>query len=156
MSDRHAMIGGAMRPSAWSVCAALCLSAAVASAGAQKKTATPPPQIRTLTGCIVASLNDKKVLTLSDSTNGATYWLTGTNVRDFIGKHVTVSGGLPKRFRITTGLYPSPNVAAQAGDIDPTRAAIAAHSGTAAGSPTGLPEFRVKSVRSIPGVCPEG
>jgi hypothetical protein len=78
----------------------------------------------------------------------------GTDVREYVGQHVEVSGVASRRVQIVGGLYPSPNVAAQAGAIDPNQAAIAAVSGPAAGGRPPV-EFRVKSVRAIPGPCPE-
>jgi hypothetical protein len=119
-----------------------------------KQTAKPI----TLSGCINASPNETGLFTLSDtkqgSRQGTTYKLVGTNVREYVGQHVEVSGVASRRVQIVGGLYPSPNVAAQAGAIDPNQAAIAAASGPAAGARPPI-EFRVKSVRAIPGPCPE-
>ena len=78
----------------------------------------------TLDGCVATSQSAKNAFTLDD--DGQTYVLKGVDVRDFVGKHVQVIGALPKRFTIVGGLYPSANVAGQAGAIDPGKAAIAA------------------------------
>jgi hypothetical protein len=112
----------------------------------------------TLSGCISASPNETGLFTLSDTKQGnrqgTKYKLVGTDVREYVGQHVEVSGVAPRRMQIVGGLYPSANIAAQAGAIDPNQAAIAAASGPAAGGRP-LVEFRVKSVRAIPGACPE-
>jgi len=52
-------------------------------------------------------------------------------------------------------LLPSPNVAAQAGAIDPTRAAMASQAaGPNAGPRTiQVPEVRVRTVREAAGTC---
>ena len=117
-----------------------------------------PAKPLTLSGCISASANETGLFTLSDTKQGnrqgTKYKLVGTDVREYVGQRVEVSGVAPRRLQIVGGLYPSPNIAAQAGAIDPNQAAIAAASGPAAGAGP-LVEFRVKSVRAIPGPCPE-
>src|SRR5262249_56639978 len=98
---------------------------------------TAPPANRaskngsvTLDGCVAPSQTARNAFTLDD--DGRTYVLKGVDVRDFVGKHVEVIGAMPKRFTIVGGLYPSANVAGQAGAIDPGKAAIAAQSGPTA------------------------
>lgn len=110
----------------------------------------------TLDGCVVAGTKGRKIFTLANAANQETYLLKGLDVRDFVGKHVEIIG-LPssKRLRIVGGLYPSANVAAQAGGIDPVQAAIAAQSGPTAQAAKPAVEFNVKSVRMVPGACPE-
>jgi hypothetical protein len=105
----------------------------------------------TLDGCVAASRTAKNAFTLDD--DGRTYVLKGVDVRDFVGKHVEVIGALPRRFTIVGGLYPSANVAAQAGAIDPSTAAIAAQSGPTSQSARPTIEFNVKSVRLLSGTC---
>ena len=107
----------------------------------------------TLIGCVVPDPTKPGAFTLSDVELDTRYRLTGTNVRDYAGQLVRVSGAVPKRLKIVGGLYPSPNVAAQAGTMDPTKAAIAAAEPGPAGITT-LSEFRVRSVQAIPGSCP--
>jgi hypothetical protein len=141
--------------------AVLALSLIVATTGVaatQQPPATAtskqPPKPLTLSGCVSASPKENGVFTLSDAKEGTTYRLVGSDdVREFVGQHVQVAGSAPRRVQIVGGLYPSPNVAAQAGAIDPGQAAVAAASEPAAG--TRPLEFRVKSVRATPGVCPE-
>jgi hypothetical protein len=113
-----------------------------------------PAKPLTLSGCINASSNESGLFTLSDAKQGTKYRLVGTDVREYVGQHVEVSGVAPRRVQIVGGLYPSPNVAARAGAIDPNEAAIAAANGAATGTRP-LLEFRVKSVRTTPGACPE-
>jgi hypothetical protein len=108
-----------------------------------------------ISGCVAPSATSKRQFTLTDAESTETYRLTGTDVREFVGKHVEVLGAPSKRLVIKGGLYPSPNVAAQAGDIDPGRAAIAAQSGPTANEQRPLIEFRVRSVRVTPGDCPK-
>jgi hypothetical protein len=55
---------------------------------------------------------------------------------------------------IKGGLLPNPNVAAQAGAMDPARAAMASAGGAAGPGAVDLPEFKVKSVRPVSGGCP--
>jgi len=105
----------------------------------------------TLDGCVAASQTAKNAFTLDD--DGRTYALKGVNVRDFVGKHVEVIGAMPKRLSIVGGLYPSANVAGQAGAIDPGKAAIAAQSGPTSQAAKPTVEFTVKSVRLLSGTC---
>ena len=119
------------------------------SSGNQK-----PAPITSLSGCVTPSADARKIFTLDDSVQGRTFRLTGTDVRDYVGKHVEVLGA-PRKLVIVGGLYPNPNVAAQAGDIDPAKAAIAAQSGPTSNAQRPLVEFRVRSVRVTPGDCPK-
>jgi len=133
-------------------------SAAARAQQPAKANTKQPAKPLTLTGCVNASPNETGLFTLSDTKQGGKegtkYKLVGTDVREYVGQHVEVSGVAPRRLQVVGGLYPSTNVAAQAGAIDPNQAAIAAASGPAAGGAP-LLEFRVKSVRAIPGPCPE-
>jgi hypothetical protein len=92
---------------------------------------------------------------LADTKGNPMYRLTGKDVREYLGRQVELDGGTDTgRVKIVGGLQPNPNVAGQAGAIDPARAAMA---GAAAGiGPVGsgeLPEFRVKTVRPTGGAC---
>ncbi len=98
----------------------------------------------TLTGCVAAFDAAPDHFTLSDSASGIKYRLTGKDVRTFLGTKV----------RIVGGLVPTPNLAAQAGAIDPTHAAVATASGQGANlSYVALPELRVASVKRTVGAC---
>ena len=105
----------------------------------------------TLSGCVEASQTAKNAFTLDD--DGRTYLLKGIDGREFVGKNVEVIGVLPKRFTVVGGLYPSANVAAQAGAIDPTKAAMAAQSGPTSQASRPTVDFTVKSVRLLSGAC---
>lgn len=140
---------------------ALALASSVAASvnlSAQKKDKTPKPAGPiTLTGCIVRGESAPGQFTLAEGKDSQIYRLTGTDLRDYVGRRVQIVGGLPdsKRLKIVGGLTPSPNIAAQAGAMDPSRAVVAA--ATDAGGPgrVELPEFKVKSVRPIAGSCSE-
>src|SRR3984893_14679864 len=117
-----------------------------------------PAKQLTVSGGVSAAANETGLFTLSDTKQGnrqgTKYKLVGTDVRPYVGQRVEVSGTAPRRVQVVGGLYPSPNIAAQAGAIDTTQAAIAAASAPAVVSGP-LVEFRVKSGRAIPGPCPE-
>lgn len=129
--------------------AAVLLGTAVFQAAPQDA----KPTTVTHDGCIAASPTMKNAFTLDEE--GQTYLLKGVDVRDFVGKRVQVIGAAPRRFAIVGGLYPSPNVAAQAGGIDPGKAAIASQSGPTSQSARPPVEFTVKSVRLLSETCAE-
>jgi hypothetical protein len=135
----------------------LFLLSAGASAQAQKKTkSTPKPknEVITISGCVEATDTPPGQFTLEDKTTGVKYRLTGTKVRDFVGQTVFIVGGTDsKKLVVKGGLTPTPNVAAQAGAMDPARAAVAAQGGSAGPGTVELPEFKVKSVRPTGSGC---
>lgn len=124
----------------------------LSAAGAQ---APKEPELRMLSGCVTPSATSKKQFTLADAEQGETFRLTGTDVRQFVGKHVQIFGTPPRGLVIKGGLYPSANVAGQAGAMDPAKAAIAAQGGPTANDPKPVLEFKVRSVRVTPGECPK-
>jgi hypothetical protein len=108
-----------------------------------------------LVGCVSEGPGTSGSFTFSEST-GSRYRLTGKSVRKYAGRMVRlVSGPRGKGLSIRGGLWPSPNVAAQAGAMDPAQASIARQPGGAAAGTGGfdLPELRVVSVRGIDGTC---
>ena len=125
---------------------------------------TPPakkdaPKTLTLSGCVQPSDSTPNQFILADDVNPATattYRLSGRNMKQYAGHRVEIVGGvIEPRLKIVGGLYPSPNVAGQAGAIDPAQAAMAASPGGSS-SGTGtveLPEFRVKTVKPLDGDC---
>jgi len=138
-----------------SVCAAAAAADQTTTSSATKKDAT---KSITLTGCVARDAADATHFTLADFTSGeTTYRLTGAaEVRKYLGKRVTVSGSqVEPKVAIVGGLVPSPNIAAQAGAIDPTRAAMAAQGSEANGRPGTIqvPEVRVRTVREASGGC---
>jgi hypothetical protein len=134
-------------------CVVLVAAALCAPLGAQNKKA---PKTISLSGCVVQSEKTPDQFTLSDVAEG-TYRLSGVKLRDYLGQRVQVAGAVVenKRFTVKGGLLPNPNVAAQAGAMDPARAAVASAGGTAGpGAVDDFPEFKVKSVRPADGSCP--
>jgi uncharacterized protein YdeI (BOF family) len=108
----------------------------------------------TLTGCVARGEGDDQFI-VSDATNG-TYRVKGKDVKPYVGKRVEVSGSISKRVQIVGGLWPSPNVAARGGAIDPVDAAIEAQSGRqrpGMGAKP-LPELQAKRLRAVQGACP--
>jgi hypothetical protein len=143
----------------------LLLVGAASGLAAQDAPSTPAPsptskkapsKPMTIVGCVAgASAPDQ--WTLADTNQQATYRLTGSNMREYVGQRVQIVGNAPKKFSVVGGLLPSPNVAAQAGAIDPVKAAeatVGAGAGNPAANIARLPEFRVRSVRPVPGGCP--
>jgi hypothetical protein len=110
-------------------------------------------KLLTLNGCVSPSAATSGQWVLSDSQGRGMYRLSGTDAHEYVGRRVQVSGVPSRRLRIAGGLYPSPNVAAQAGAIDSTQAAMAAVSGGP--GTTALPQLRVKSVQIVAGPCPQ-
>jgi hypothetical protein len=132
------------------VFATFLLAVATASAGAQSN-ASPqaPPATKAkkplvLNGCVAADLANPQRYVLRDAATGVAYRLNGVKVYAYQGRRV----------RIVGGLYPTANLAAQGGGVDPTKAAMAAMTPNAnAGNPEPL-EFRVSQVRAAKGSCP--
>jgi hypothetical protein len=141
-----------------SACAVALVATATPLIAQEKgaKPSKPAPKIITLSGCVVRGETTPGQFTLEDKEVGLTYRLTGTDFREYIGQRVQLMGGVPsRRLTIVGGLTPNANVAAQAGDMDPVRAATAAAGGAAGPGNVQLPEFRVKSVRPVSGGCPD-
>jgi hypothetical protein len=136
-----------------SLIAFLGLAIASTVSAAQKPPAKPDSKLTTLTlsGCVTRSSQAPDQFTLAD--NSDVYRLSGSNVGNYVGQRVEIVGRMHEpKVRIKTGLYPSPNVAAQAGAIDPARAATET-SGTAAVGRGPLPEFRIQSIKTVAGNC---
>jgi hypothetical protein len=110
----------------------------------------------TLVGCVNAPDAMGQIL-FSDSAEGTVYRLSGIDLRKYAGQRVQIVGGpSSKRLHVAGGLVPSANAAAQAGDLDPNRAAIAnAEAASSAARRSRAPEFRVKSVQTMSGGCPQ-
>lgn len=105
-------------------------------------------------GCVSAKPDATGTFTLTQTGSGSRFRLTGKSMRDYAGKLVEVVLAESKGLTIKGGLSPSPNVAAQAGHLDPSRAAIARQPGANTGkSDADLPEFRVNRVRALDGAC---
>jgi hypothetical protein len=89
----------------------------------------------------------------TDANNG-TFELKGDTIARYVGKRVEVRGS-SSGLHVTGGLWPSPNVAAQAGGLDPVQAAVAAMPGGGAHGTesNNLPEFRATRIRTVKGDC---
>jgi hypothetical protein len=110
----------------------------------------------TLSGCVSRAPATNGNFTFVDASTGSEYRLTGKGIAKFAGQKVEIVGGSgARRFVIRGGLTPSPNIAGQAGAIDPAQAAVASRPGGGSTGTEGrsLPEFRVTRLRAIPGAC---
>ena len=145
-----------MTPASVSLLAAALLAAIPPALAQQSESKnTPQSNIVTLSGCVINDPVQRNIYTLTEENDPTVYRLTGTNVRKFVGQRVEVSGVMSKRPVIVGGLYPTPNVAAQAGAIDPARAAVEQMIAGSNAMGRAALDFRVKSVRPVPGACPE-
>jgi hypothetical protein len=125
--------------------------AGLAFAATGQQPSVKKPTTVTLSGCVQKSGAAPGQITLADGTN--VYRLTGLDVRDFLGRRVQVVGRVPRKLKITGGLRPSPNVAGQAGAMDPVRAAVAAHDAATVNGTGPVLELQVRSITPIGGLC---
>ena len=140
--------------------ALLLFHAAPGSAGQADKPAAKTPGVESkeirLNGCISKDAVRPGQFNFLDNDSGGKYRLTGKGLRKFVGQRVEIVGGPPgKGVTFRTGLWPSPNVAAQAGALDPAKAAVANLPGGAADAvgASPLPEFHVVRLRNVDGGC---
>jgi hypothetical protein len=137
----------------------LLATAAPTLAGDPPKPSAPqktPQKTMTLSGCVADQGTAENGFMLWDSTDNTTYRLTGKDMHTYANRRVQIVGGVVQpKLKIVGGLVPTPNVAAQAGAVDPAKAANAGSGATGAGIPTPVQEFRVKSVRTLSGSCPQ-
>ena len=139
-------------------CVLLALGGVVALAQTKSEQTSQPKaktDAITLSGCVVRSETSPTQYTLEDKKAGTKYRLTGVDFRDYIGKPVVVIGSGAKKLAIVGGLTPTPNIAAQAGSMDPSRAAVEAQTAAASTGNDFVPEFKVKSIRPSGGSCPQ-
>ena len=143
-------------PALAAVLSSLLLAQAPAPAPPAK---ADPNQPMTLNGCVTRDYTDSRnasAYTFVDNTDGSRYRVTGQNVSKYSGMSVQVVGVLDsKKLKIVGGLWPSPNVAAQAGAMDPGKAAVAALPG---GGSTGtgnveLPTLKITRIGLGQGEC---
>jgi len=126
----------------------LILTAATALGAQSTLTANAAPdpgaaKPLTLVGCVQPDTARPERFTLSDKT-GTTYHLTGANVKGYVWRNVRIRGGL----------VPSPNLAAQAGAIDQTKAAMVYQGANPPGTGNSGPlEFSVTRVQRVTGSC---
>jgi len=110
---------------------AVALLAAQAQTAPKTETKADSKAPVTLNGCVSRDYTDTKnatAYTFIDNTDGSRYHLKGKGVSKYSGMSVQVIGTIvqTKNLKIGGGLWPSPNVAAQAGALDPATAGIAA------------------------------
>ena len=129
----------------------LMLAAAVPVGAVAQDTTKKKPNTVTLTGCVQRSQTSPNQFTIQDESG--IYRLTGMDLRQYFGHRVEVVGGTPARLKIAGGLKPSPNIAGQAGAIDPVRAATAIHDGATQSGTGPEMELKVRSIKSIDGSC---
>ncbi len=139
------------------ICAASLLASPIAIHAAAQQSPAPKTGRNapiTMTGCVSTAPGVNGAFTFQQA-EGGKYRLSGKGMRKFAGQKVELIGGGPRGFTIRGGLWPSPNIAAQAGALDPAQVAIASQPGGTATAGTGadLPEFRVNSVRALEGGC---
>jgi hypothetical protein len=137
-------------------------AASVAAAPAHGQTSPAPAKRNsnkpvTMNGCVVRDLAASSQFMFTDTTDGSRYRLSGRDVSKFVGQPMQIVGVVDtRRLRVVGGLTPSPNIAGQAGAIDPGKAAVAALGGGTTGSGTGdLPTFKVARVSASQGECPK-
>jgi hypothetical protein len=116
---------------------------------AQDKKPAKPPKTITLSGCVERDPTGPDRFTITDTNDGNKYRVTGKDFREFLDRPVQLDGGVVvKGLKISGGLKPTANVAAQAGAIDPSRAMVqAATTESGTGTPVDVQEFRVKAIR---------
>ena len=130
-------------------------AAAQAAKPSENAAGSDSKEIR-LNGCISRDVVRPGQFNFLDNDSGFRYRLTGKGLRKFVGHRVEIVGGPPgKGVTFRTGLWPSPNTAAQAGALDPARAAVANLPGGAADAVgvSPLPEFKVIRLRGVEGAC---
>ena len=135
--------------------ASVVASAQTPNSSSKEKAKEKDSAPSTLTGCVSDSPLPNGEFTFTDGVTGSKFRLTGKGIRQWAGQQVEIVSGPNKKLSVKGGLYPSPNIAGQAGAIDPAQAAIARQPGGAASGTGGvdLPEFRVARVRAAGGSC---
>ena len=129
--------------------------ATTGAAGAQDKKPPKPPKTITLSGCVEQDPNVADRFTITD-TDGSKYRVTGKDFREYLHRPVQLDGGINvKGLKVSGGLKPTANIAAQAGAIDPSRAMVqAATAESSTGADVDVQEFKVKAIRPASGTCP--
>lgn len=143
---RRLMAGGVV--AAWGLAAAGALLA-------QEPGTSKPATTVELTGCVSLNPGASGQFAFVDGTSGSTFRLRGKGIDRYAGRKVLlVADSSSKRLKVRFGLWPSPNLAGQAGDLDPAQESIARQPGGAAsGSGANLPELRVVRLRGMDGSC---
>src|SRR5262245_12919882 len=132
--------------------AALVIVFATAVEAQDKQDKKASPSRLELTGCVSVAPEANGQFSFVDA-NGGTYRLSGKGLKKYAGQRVTIVSDSNKGLQFRTGLWPSPNVAAQAGALDPAQESIARQPGGAANVPQPVNELKVVRVRSAEGAC---
>lgn len=134
--------------------ALVVVACTIPALSAQTPSTTPSPtqdgtstsKVFTLSGCVQSEAGTDQ-FTLWDPSDGRkqkpAYRLRGVDLKLYAGHRV----------RIVGGLLPSPNVAAQAGALDPAQSSMVDAGGAPRPGTTPLPEFQVKRVKRLGGLC---
>jgi hypothetical protein len=130
---------------------ALLLGQSQPAAPQQKEDPNAPV---TLNGCVLRDVASGSSYTFTDS-DGRKYRLTGKSVEKYSGMSVQVVGLVRLRdVKVVGGLWPTTNVAAQAGNMDPGKAAvIALGAGSVGTGRVELPTLRITRVGLGAGEC---
>jgi hypothetical protein len=118
-------------------------------------TPTDTKALVTLSGCVSQDGTFPSTFAFAESGTDTKYRLSGGGVQKYAGQRVEIVGApVGRRLTFHFGLLPTPNVAAQAGALDPAEAAVASLPGGTNGGAGSveLPEFRVTRVRPL-GSC---
>lgn len=135
--------------------ALVCAAATAVAAQSPSKPKASKTKGLTLVGCVSPDEANAGHVTFADAKDGTVYKLSGASAREYVGKRVRIVGATnPNRIHVRGGLTPSPNTAAQAGAMDPARAAVEAQGAYRGTGPAELPEFIVKTVKPVKGDCP--
>lgn len=151
MVTRSAGVGAALL-----LTAVVCAAAAAAVAA---QSGAPGDDRRAdveLTGCVSMTPAATGEFTFVDARTGGSYRLQGKGIRRYAGRRVAlVKEAQKKGLKFRLGLWPSPNVAGRAGDLDPAQESIARQPGGGASmaDTSNLPELRVERMRGVDGAC---
>src|ERR1051325_193232 len=109
-----------------------------------------PPKTITLSGCVERDATKPEDFKLTDLKAKKTYRLPRAAFRDHPRPPRPARGGVGgEGLKVRGGLPPNANIAAQAGALDPSRAAVqAATAGSTVGPTTDVQDFKVKTIRS--------
>ncbi len=136
-----------------SAVAPLAAALLLAQAPAQPAPKQDPNAPRTMNGCVTRDYTDSKnasAYTFIDNADGSRYRMNGKGLSKYSGMSVRVVGKVDTRkLKVQGGLWPSPNVAAQAGAIDPGQAAVAALPRSAATAGVGNVDLPVLNVTRL-------
>jgi hypothetical protein len=120
----------------------------------QEQSKAKTPTTFEMTGCVSLTPSASGQFAFVDGASGGTYRLNGKGLKKYAGQRIRILGDTStKKVAIKTGLWPSPNIAAQAGALDPAQESIARASGGNGGIPDATPELKVVRVHGVEGAC---